>query len=136
MVFCRQCQDEVEAENDAAGGFAACPQCGLILEDIAFSSDVQFAKGADGEGELVGQFVSETGQVRGIGRMAGGRLWGARGDSHDMAVSKGRGELQGMIDTFRLRPREECLEAAHRLYRLALQQGFTKGRRVNQARGG
>jgi transcription factor IIIB subunit 2 len=53
-----------------------------------------------------------------------------------MAVSKGRGELQGMIDTFRLRPREECLEAAHRLYRLALQQGFTKGRRVNQARGG
>lgn len=37
-----------------------------------------------------------------------------------------------MIDSFRIRPREECLEAAHRLYRLALQQGFTKGRRVNQ----
>jgi hypothetical protein len=78
MVFCRQCKEEVEPEVDDAGGFAACPACGLILEDIAFSSDVQFAKGADGEGELVGQFVSETGQVRGIGRMAGGRLWGAR----------------------------------------------------------
>ena len=78
MVFCRQCQDDVEAEVDEAGGYAACPLCGLILEAVAFSSDVQFAKGADGEGELVGQFVSETGQVRGIGRMAGGRLWGAR----------------------------------------------------------
>jgi hypothetical protein len=53
-----------------------------------------------------------------------------------MAVNKGRQEIQSMIDTFMIRPREDCLEAAHRLYRLALQQGFTKGRRVNQARGG
>jgi len=37
-----------------------------------------------------------------------------------------------MIDHFMIRPREDCLEAAHRLYRLALHQGFTKGRRVNQ----
>ncbi len=41
-----------------------------------------------------------------------------------------------MIDHFVIRPREDCLEAAHRLYRLALQQGFTKGRRVNQVGGG
>lgn len=58
-----------------------------------------------------------------------------QGDSHDIAVNKGRGEIQSMIDTFNIRPREDCLEAAHRLYRLALQQGFTKGRRVNQVRG-
>ena len=37
-----------------------------------------------------------------------------------------------MVDAFTIRPREDCLEAAHRLYRLALQQGFTKGRRVGQ----
>lgn len=132
MVYCKQCMDNIEPELDEAGGFAACPMCGLILEDIAFSGDVQFAKGADGEGELVGQFVSETGHVRGIGRMAGGRLWGTRGDSHETAVNKGRYEIQMMVDHFTMRPKEDCLEASHRLYRLALQQGFTKGRRVNQ----
>lgn len=59
-----------------------------------------------------------------------------QGDSHDQAVHKGRSEIQAMIDHFMIRPREECVEAAHRLYRLALQQGFTRGRRVNQVGGG
>ena len=55
-----------------------CCNCGRVLEDTAFSTDVTFMKGADGEGELVGQFVSETGAVRGLQRMAGGRVWNSR----------------------------------------------------------
>jgi hypothetical protein len=92
-----------------------------VLEDVAFSADVQFVKGADGEGELVGQFVPETGQVRGLTRMAGGKVWGVRGDSHEVALNKGRQEIAAMIDHFVIRPREDTLEAAHRLYRLAVQ---------------
>jgi transcription factor IIIB subunit 2 len=37
-----------------------------------------------------------------------------------------------MIDHFSIRPRETTLEAALRLYKLALAQGFTKGRVVGQ----
>lgn len=78
MPQCPRC-GEVETETDEAQGFTVCLSCGRVLEDVAFASDVQFTKGADGEGEVVGQFVSETGQPRGLTRMPGGaRLWGQR----------------------------------------------------------
>lgn len=56
----------------------------------------------------------------------------SQGDSHEIALSKGRHEISAMIDQFMIRPREDTLEAAHRLYKLAVQRGFTKGRRVAQ----
>lgn len=43
---------------------------------------------------------------------------------------------QALVDHFRITPSGETVEAAHRLYRIALQRGFTRGRRVNQVRGG
>jgi transcription factor IIIB subunit 2 len=55
-----------------------------------------------------------------------------QGDSSEAAASKGRNELSAMIDHFSIRPREASLEAALRLYKLALAQGFTKGRVVGQ----
>jgi transcription factor IIIB subunit 2 len=64
MVFCVSCQADVDLEYTDAGALSCCPQCGRVFEDIAFSNDLTFAKGADGEGEMVGQFVSATGQVR------------------------------------------------------------------------
>jgi hypothetical protein len=55
-----------------------------------------------------------------------------QGDSHEVSLSKGRSELSAMIDHFVIRPGQDCLEASHRLYRLAVQAGFTKGRMVPQ----
>jgi hypothetical protein len=55
-----------------------------------------------------------------------------QGDSHEISLNKGRLELSAMIDHFVIRPQQDCLEAAHRLYRLAVQAGFTKGRLVPQ----
>jgi transcription factor IIIB subunit 2 len=57
-----------------------------------------------------------------------------QGDSHEVSLSKGRSELSAMIDHFVIRPGQDCLEASHRLYRLAVQAGFTKGRMVPQVR--
>eukprot|EP00775_Hariotina_reticulata_P001854 gene1854-2188_t len=57
---------------------------------------------------------------------------GVVGDSHEISLNKGRVELSAMIDHFVIRPQQDCLEAAHRLYRLAVQAGFTKGRLVPQ----
>lgn len=50
-------------------------QCGRVLEDTAFSADVTFQKDAGGESMVVGQFVSETGVARGMGRIHGGRVY-------------------------------------------------------------
>ena len=52
-------------------------QCGRVVEDTAFSSDVMFTKGGDGEGEMVGQMVGASGEARGLGRYSGGRMWGS-----------------------------------------------------------
>lgn len=43
-VFCPRCKVETEADMVEAGGFSACTQCGMLLEDNAFSSDPTFSK--------------------------------------------------------------------------------------------
>ncbi|KAG2429326.1 hypothetical protein HXX76_011093 [Chlamydomonas incerta] len=132
MVWCAQCSADVEVETDDQNGFACCVQCGRVVEDTAFSSDVMFTKGGDGEGEMVGQMVGASGEARGLGRYSGGRMWGSGGDSHEAAVSRGRHEIVSLVEALRISPSGEAVEAAHRLYRLALQRNFTRGRRVNQ----
>lgn len=53
-----------------------CTQCGNVLDEAAFSSDVTFTKGPGGESAVDGQRVSEGGVARGMGRIAGGRVYG------------------------------------------------------------
>ncbi|GFR43136.1 hypothetical protein Agub_g4153 [Astrephomene gubernaculifera] len=130
-MWCATCAMEVEVEADDANGFSCCMQCGRVVEDMAFSSDVIFTKGGDGEGEMVGQIVGAGGEVRGLSRYSGGRLWAVGGDSHEASVSRGRYEIVALVEALRISPAGEATEAAHRLYRLALQRGFTRGRRVN-----
>lgn len=58
----------------------------------------------------------------------------AQVDSHEAAISRGRREIQHMVEHFRITPSGEAVDASHRLYKIALQRGFTRGRRVNQVR--
>ncbi|KAL4428055.1 hypothetical protein ABPG75_002144 [Micractinium tetrahymenae] len=132
MVYCGYCQDDVDVEVDDANGFSCCVQCGRVLEDTAFSADVTFQKDAGGESTVVGQFVSETGVARGIGRIHGGRVYAYQADSHEKAQQRGRQDIAHLVDLLSVRPREESIESAHRLYKLALERGFTRGRRTNQ----
>jgi len=74
-VWCGACQAEMDVEVDEAHGFSCCVSCGRVVEDAAFASDVQFQRGPDGEGGMVGQMVGEGGQPRGAARFSGGRLW-------------------------------------------------------------
>ncbi|MEW5314508.1 MAG: hypothetical protein WDW38_006002 [Sanguina aurantia] len=133
MTFCNNCDAEVEAETDDSTGLMCCIQCGRVVEDRAFASDVQFSKGADGGGEMVGQFVGGGGGGGGGGaRYSNGRLWSGGGDNHESVAIRGRTELSDLVNHFSVFPKSEMLESSHRLYKLALQRGFTRGRRVNQ----
>jgi hypothetical protein len=91
-----------------------CVQCGRVLEDTAFSADVTFAKDAGGESTVVGQFVSETGVARGIGRIHGGRVYAYQADSHEKAQQRGRQEIAHLVDMLSVRPREESIEGGER----------------------
>lgn len=102
------------------------------MDKVAFSVDVTFQKDAAGESTVVGQFVNESGIARGIGRIHGGRVYAYQADSHERAQQRGRQDIAQLVDQLAVRPREDTIEAAHRLYKLALQRGFTRGRRTNQ----
>jgi hypothetical protein len=47
-----------------------------VLDEAAFATDVTFTKGPGGESAVDGQRVSEAGVARGMGRIAGGRVYG------------------------------------------------------------
>jgi transcription factor IIIB subunit 2 len=103
MVWCPSCEEEVEVDYNESAAMTCCFNCGRVLEDTAFSSDVTFTKGADGEGELVGQFVGERGEVRGLQRMAGGKVWSMRVSSSGCGSTRGRlrhatAELQAWVN--------------------------------------
>lgn len=69
-----------------------CTQCGNVLDEAAFASDVTFTKGPGGESAVDGQRVSEGGVARGMGRIAGGRqyghqVWGGTSPSQPLCSS-------------------------------------------------
>ena len=53
-------------------------------------------------------------------------------DSHEKALSRGRAEVLQLVDRLRIHPREDSADSAARLYALALQKNFTRGRRTSQ----
>lgn len=65
----------------------ALPLCSASMLCLLLSW-LQFAKGNDGEGGLVGQYVGESGQAQGL-RISGGRLWGGQvGNAGALATAR------------------------------------------------
>ena len=132
MVWCAGCRADVDADADDAAGFSCCTACGRVLDDVAFSADATFTKGPGGEATVDGHYVSDVAATRGLGRIAGGRLYGYQLDSHEKSLGRGRAEVAHLVDRLGVRPRDGAADAAHRLYRLALAKNFTRGRRTAQ----
>ena len=124
-----------------ADGFTVCTKCGNVLEGAHFSSDPTFSKTAGGATQVDGSFVPESGPGAGGLGFAGGRgargsrLFGYHADSHEKTLEKGRSELRTLAERLGVKPRDELVAAAHRLYKLAVQRNFTRGRRTTQVAG-
>ena len=113
-----------------------CTQCGKILDDNVFSTDPTFSKTAGGASQVDGNFVPESGVSASVGRgTRGGRIFGLQVDSHEKTINKGKYEISQVADRLGIRPREDITGAAHRLYKLAVQRNFTRGRRTQQVAG-
>ena len=53
-------------------------------------------------------------------------------DSQEKSLAKGRDEIQHLVLQLEITPHGDTVEGAHRLYRIALQRNFTRGRRTAQ----
>lgn len=54
-------------------------------------------------------------------------------DSHEKALARGRQEMVFLLGQLDIARELDVVEPAHRLYNLALNKNFTRGRRTNQA---
>ena len=135
--WCATCAREVLAETNESNGFTCCTTCGKILDEHAFSTDTTFTKNAaTGASVPDGHFVPENGIAHGLIRASrGGRLYGVQLDSHERTLYRGKLEITQIADRLGVRPRGDVVDSAHRLYKLAVQRNFTRGRRISQVAG-
>ncbi|CAF1797910.1 transcription factor IIIB 60 kDa subunit [Brassica napus] len=115
MVWCKHCAKEVAGirPDDCA---LACNRCGRILENFYFSEEVTFIKNAAGQSQASGNIVSSVQSGIPSSRARRSRI--------------ARDELMNFRDALQIgEDRDDVVNMASRLFDMAADQNFTKGRR-------
>ncbi|KAG6335626.1 hypothetical protein ID866_3462 [Astraeus odoratus] len=123
MTTCTDCGGTV-IEYDSAAGNGFCVQCGTVVEENTIVSEVTFGETSTGAAMVQGAYV---GQGATHARMSG--PFGSRGnsESREQTIANASKKIQSFAAALRLS--EVVALAATRLYTLAVEHKFTKGRR-------
>ncbi|KAF7980980.1 hypothetical protein HWV62_35786 [Athelia sp. TMB] len=123
MPICSDCGGTV-IEYDASAGNGFCVKCGTVVEENAIVSEVSFGETSNGAAMVQGSYV---GQGSTHARMSG--PFGNRGsnESREQTIANASRKIQSLASVMRL-SETVCL-AATRLYTLAVEHKFTKGRK-------
>ncbi|KAH8996208.1 BRF1-domain-containing protein [Lactarius akahatsu] len=123
MVVCTDCGGTV-IEYDAAAGNGFCVQCGTVVEENTIVNEVSFGETAAGAAMVQGSYV---GQGATHARMGG--PFGNRGnaESREQTIANANRKIQSIASNLRLS--DVVSLAATRLYTLAVEHKFTKGRK-------
>ena len=128
--MCPNCGSS-DIEQREASGDSVCTVCGTIVEENAIVSAVEFVEGAGGSSNMVGQFVSGTSSKAYTGPPSaggGGGRYGFSRDSRETTLANGRRRIQEVAS--RLRLGTNYIDAAHRLFTIAVEKNFVQGRRT------
>mmetsp|Transcript_29776 Transcript_29776/g.74887 ORF Transcript_29776/g.74887 Transcript_29776/m.74887 type:complete len:603 (-) Transcript_29776:65-1873(-) len=117
---CPKCHSrDIASENSTS----VCMKCGAVLEESNIVSVVTFRETSDGGSAVNGTFVPETGRrMHYRGRIHGGR------ESRQVTIDRGRKRIAHLAGPLRLKQRH--IEAAQRLFILAVQRNFIQGRKT------
>eukprot|EP00178_Gracilaria_changii_P010408 TRINITY_DN302_c0_g1_i1.p6 TRINITY_DN302_c0_g1~~TRINITY_DN302_c0_g1_i1.p6 ORF type:complete len:543 (-),score=99.49 TRINITY_DN302_c0_g1_i1:18029-19657(-) len=118
---CSACGSD-EIDFDTARGQASCMSCGEVLEQNAIVAEVGFVEDARGRSNMVGQHVRADGSSN-FASMPG---YSARATFTTMLNARHR--LRQLASALKLHQRHT--EAAERLFRLAAERNFHRGRRL------
>lgn len=123
MPACTDCGGTV-IEYDQAAGNGFCVQCGTVVEENTIVNEVAFGEASNGAAIVQGSFV---GQGATHARMSG--PYGNRGnnESREQTIANASKKIQSIANILRL-SEVVCL-AATRMYTLAVEHKFTKGRK-------
>ncbi|CEM05943.1 unnamed protein product [Vitrella brassicaformis CCMP3155] len=114
----------VELDYSTSRGDLTCTNCGAVLEENAVVNEVSFGESSSGAVHVVGQFVSASGS-RPFSSSIG--AFGQR-DQRQATLERGYRRIQQVAGQLRLP--QSFIETANRLFMLANQRNFTKGRRT------
>lgn len=118
---CHVCGSD-EIDYDPARGDAACVDCGAVVQQSLIVNEVAFQEDARGRSNLVGQHVRADGQ----GNFSA--LAGHSRQATENTMSNARFRILPLASQLRLSSR--FTDQALRLFRLAVERNFHKGRRV------
>lgn len=123
MTVCTDCGGTV-IEYDAAAGNGFCVQCGTVVEENTIVSEVAFGETSTGAAMVQGSFVGQ-----GATRARMGGPFGNRGnsESREQTIANATRKIQQVANALRLS--DVVSLAAVRLYTLAVEHKFTKGRK-------
>lgn len=122
---CKSCNSS-DIDTDRARGITACVNCGTVLEESIIVSEVQIEEGAGGGMNVVGQFVGSN-DTRGI-TIHG--LQHSFRESREVTLQNGKRLINEMSSQLRLN--QHCIDTAFNFYKLAVQRGLTRGRKIRQ----
>lgn len=115
---CKTCFSTDIETNDIKGE-VICLRCGTVLEENKIVESLEFVENSNGGVSMVGQFIPNNGSKSYIVSL------GIR-DNREVALQKGYANIQKIADNLHLS--NQLVEAAQRLYLIALQRNFTMGR--------
>ncbi|GMI13303.1 hypothetical protein TrVE_jg12599 [Triparma verrucosa] len=124
---CPNCES-TDIEYDEKSGSAICITCGVVVEENAIVSSIEFSE-AGGSSQVIGQFVSAsmTKPFTPSGSRRGGR-YGFSRDSRETTLTNGRRRIQDVAS--RLRLGSLFVDSAHRFFQIAVEKNFVQGRKT------
>ncbi|KAK8824438.1 hypothetical protein WA577_006835 [Blastocystis sp. JDR] len=121
MVTCPNCGKEVY-DLGVGSGESICTNCGCVLDENVIVNNVEFVGNGEGSA-LVGQIVSENGSSSFTS--ASGRY--SYKESREVTLLNGRKRIQQIAAGLNL---QSMVDAAHRVFSLAVNNNFTQGRKA------
>ncbi|GJE90501.1 CYCLIN and BRF1 domain-containing protein [Phanerochaete sordida] len=123
MTVCVECGGTV-IEYDAAAGNGFCVQCGTVMEENTIVNEVSFGETSTGAAMVQGSFVAQGATHARMGGPFGNR---GSSESREQTIANATRKIEQICQHFRLS--DVVSLAATRLYTLALEHKFTRGRR-------
>ncbi|KAL4562290.1 hypothetical protein LXL04_034490 [Taraxacum kok-saghyz] len=113
MIWCPHCCKNRETSCDYRTGSVCCVECGKVISQETYTDEVGFIKDAGGGAHLAGNVVRMAGDVS---------------DSHRRTLEKGNVIIYELINKYGITD----VQHATKYYEIAVERGFTRGRRTNQ----
>ncbi|KAF9448740.1 BRF1-domain-containing protein [Macrolepiota fuliginosa MF-IS2] len=123
MAVCSDCGGTV-IEYDHAAGNGFCVTCGTVVEENTIVNEIAFGESANGAAIVQGSFVAQGATHARMGGPYGNR---SSSDSREQTIENATKKIQNIANVLRLS--EVVVLAARRMYTLAVEHKFTKGRK-------